>query len=174
MKGIKRGTQGFTLLELLVVVLIIGILASIALPQYENSVEKSKASEALIILKSLRDQQALCYLERGETDDVSECDQGDGGGDNIFTNSDILIGDPDPDCADSACGPATKDFFYSADGFALYATRLPADTKYYITTSAHHSDSNFNKFACYNTSNSKNYCKIIGFTKQEGNNWYQP
>lgn len=46
--------KAFTLIELLVVVLIIGILAAIALPQYEKAVEKSRAAEALTMLSSMR------------------------------------------------------------------------------------------------------------------------
>ena len=46
--------KAFTLIELLVVVLIIGILAAIAVPQYQMAVAKSRAAEALSVIKSLR------------------------------------------------------------------------------------------------------------------------
>lgn len=47
--------KGFTLVELLTVVLIIGVLSSIALPQYMRSIERSRATEAMVSLKALND-----------------------------------------------------------------------------------------------------------------------
>ena len=57
--------KAFTLIELLVVVLIIGILAAIALPQYEKAVEKSRAAEALQTLKYLKQMGDVYLLEHG-------------------------------------------------------------------------------------------------------------
>ena len=50
----RKRERGFTLLELLMVVIIIAILASIALPQYIIATEKSRAAEAFNILGALR------------------------------------------------------------------------------------------------------------------------
>lgn len=63
--SLRKGMAGFTLIELLVVVLIIGILASVAMPQYNKAVEKSRATQALAILKSLYAAQEAYYMANG-------------------------------------------------------------------------------------------------------------
>ena len=79
-----KNKNGFTLLELLVVVLIIGILASIALPQYEKAVNKARVASILPVMRRWKDALADYKLQHGSyckkgTDD--DCDEWPDGSD---------------------------------------------------------------------------------------------
>jgi len=79
--------NGFTLLELLVVVLIIGILTAIAVPRYQLAVEKARATEGLTIVRALRDAQFSYYLSHGQySNDINYLDLEIPGSDENYAN----------------------------------------------------------------------------------------
>jgi type IV pilus assembly protein PilE len=53
----SRGSCGFTLIELLVVLAVVGVLAAIAMPSYQNYIEKSRRSDAMSSLLRLQLEQ---------------------------------------------------------------------------------------------------------------------
>jgi prepilin-type N-terminal cleavage/methylation domain-containing protein len=59
----KRQNKGFTLIELMIVVVIIGILAVLAIPRYTRAATKAKQSEAKGILKQVHTMQKAYFVE---------------------------------------------------------------------------------------------------------------
>ena len=62
--------KGFTLVELAVVIVIIGVLAAFGVPQFLKSVERSKAAEAFNYLAAVRGAQERCITEQGAATSV--------------------------------------------------------------------------------------------------------
>ena len=70
MKIISKIKQGFTLIELMIVIAIIAILAAIAIPAYNSYTIRSKASEAILGMSALRTQITEWVQTSGTTTGV--------------------------------------------------------------------------------------------------------
>ena len=90
--------KGFTLIELMIVIAIIGILAAIAIPQYQNYVAKSQVSRVMAETGAIKTAIETCVLE-GKT--AAQCQIG-------WTKSNLLAADatedPTPTAADTKQG----------------------------------------------------------------------
>ena len=61
----KRAQQGFTLIELMIVVAIIGILAAIAIPAYQDYITRAKVSEGLNIASAAKTSVSEFAISQG-------------------------------------------------------------------------------------------------------------
>jgi len=107
----KNKKNGFTLLEIIIVIIIVGILASLALPRFLKTVEFSRANEGLAQLSSIRRAMERCYLFANTF------------GTNCDTFAELDVDDPG--------GQANAHFTYgivtAATAFTITATRNAVD-----------------------------------------------
>lgn len=68
----KKMQKGFTLIELMIVVAIVGILAAVALPAYQDYISRSKVTEPVSLLDGLRTDINGYYTDKGDLPTLAE------------------------------------------------------------------------------------------------------
>ncbi|MDD4929697.1 MAG: prepilin-type N-terminal cleavage/methylation domain-containing protein [Gallionella sp.] len=74
----KNVQKGFTLIELMIVVAIIGILAAVAIPAYGNYTKKAKFTEVTMATQAVKTAVEICASDLG-TATIAGCGSGSGG-----------------------------------------------------------------------------------------------
>ena len=72
-KNLNLMTKGFTLIEIIVVLVILGILAALALQNYFDWIKRAKVAEAIVELKALKDRVEPCVLSKTNPIDQMLC-----------------------------------------------------------------------------------------------------
>jgi type IV pilus assembly protein PilA len=78
----NHSQKGFTLIELMIVVAIIGILAAVALPAYQNYTKKAKFSEVVVATGAAKTALEVCAVD---LNDLTNCKGGTNGIINVTT-----------------------------------------------------------------------------------------
>lgn len=78
LKGLamKKVQQGFTLIELMIVIAIIGILAAVAIPNYQNYIKKAAYTEVTSAMAPFKTAVDMCFQDGA---DLTACSAGAGG-----------------------------------------------------------------------------------------------
>ena len=99
--------KGFSLIELMIVIAIIGIIGAIALPSYDSYMLKSRRADAKVGLSKVADKQERYYLQN-----------------NIYAANTALLGLSNPWITDEGFYQIAVDAGADASGFTLTATAV--------------------------------------------------
>ena len=114
----KEDNQGFTLIEILVVVLIIGVLSAVAVPQYQKAVLKSRFASLLPSTQAVRDGQEAYYLTNGQyARNLSDLDI------SLTTNEETIV--TLSQHSDYKYAKATKDSIRGQNNLIMYQKQSP-------------------------------------------------
>ena len=112
---LRQRRRGFTLVELAVVVVIIGVLAAFGVPRFLQAVERSKAAEAFAYLSAVRTSQERYLALQGTYADV-------------LTNLDIQSPAPKYFSVPTSCSPGSTSSLQNS--WSLTLTRAGASAGY--------------------------------------------
>ena len=99
--------KGFTLIEVLIVVIILGILATIAIPQFAKMTKKARLAEAWTNLAAIRTGESVYYLEEDKyTACLDELDAGESSSSNFTYSISVSGTDYNASAAGTAGSPA--------------------------------------------------------------------
>jgi len=146
--------KSFTLVELLTVIVIIGVLAALALPRYQFTLEKVKSSEGVQILNVLLKAQKRYFMETGTYK------SGSGGSGNPdcppgTDSSQICPGDLDVYIPDTKYFTAA--YLYNGDPLAIVYRINNGDVPYLLQVSPNGDTS------CAEVNAPAGYCDKLGF-----------
>lgn len=114
-----RNNRGFTMTELMIVVTIIGILATIAFPMFQTVPERSKSTEAVTALGLIRSAMRVYYVEHGTFANAGMFTDGaqvTSGGLLGVTNGDLSGRYFSSECYRFSGAPAANTFTIECDG----------------------------------------------------------
>ncbi len=112
----RNRKAGFTLVEILIVVVILGILAAIVIPQFSSASESAKASSLISQLQTVRSQLELFQVQHGGNYPTAMVAGG--------SASDAPTWQPMTDDHD---WDATNGFVYTGDSFGPYLQKYPSN-----------------------------------------------
>ena len=114
----RRGENGFSLIELLVVVVVIGVIASIAVPHLQKGIRAAENGNVFATLRTISSEEMSYYSQNGRFARITEINNLLSGSIGSNSGSDVIRGK-----FVISMSPASPTDLELRDGFTMTATR---------------------------------------------------